>query len=67
MKLTINNQEVELTEEEFEEIASQLLNGSLYISNISYDFGNDKPFTEEMTIVGNLEFIKQDWNYDESS
>lgn len=39
MKIKFNNsEEIEITEEEFENLADELINSGWYISNISYSF-----------------------------
>lgn len=61
IKLKIGNQEeVSITEEEFEDIADWLRENKYWVSSISYNFpglddlsNNNLPFTENVTIVGN--------------
>lgn len=68
IKLKINDQEeIPLTEEEFEDIAWWLKENKYWISNISYSFPGfdclnvnmDPTFTEHVIMVGNT----ADWSY----
>ena len=73
MKVKFNNsEEIEITEEEFENLADELINSGWYISNISYSFpGYDdlnntinSSFSENVTIVGNTKEWGDDIDYD---
>lgn len=52
MKIKINNHELDLSEEEIEEFIARLNAQGYWISNITFDFGNQE-FTEKVQLVGN--------------
>lgn len=60
MKVKFNNsEEIEITEEEFEEIINEIIDNGYYFTNISYSFpDSDQEFNEKVAIVGNTKEYK---------
>lgn len=66
IKVKIGNQEeISITEEEFEDLVDRLIENRWYITKVSYSFPEisglemKSEFTEYVTVVGNT----KDWSY----